>query len=271
MATAPASDMEFASSCFFPTDWHAVPLIEAKPYNYDSTIFSFGLPEGRSLDLPVCACILLQGTDEKGEPAIRPYTPMSSNDMVGRFDLLVKVYEQGVVSQYLKNLPIGSMVPFKHIKFNIKAQYPFGKKSITMISGGTGITPMYQALQKLVLTPGDSTEVTLLYGNKSVEDILLRDELDQLASQSNGRVKVVHVVGTKPDQEPIEGWSGELGWVDEAKVKKYGYPPSDDTLVMVCGVPSLYEVFCGPRDQKELKEGSVLHKLGYTMDMVSKF
>ena len=270
MATAPPASAEYASSCFFPTDWHSVPLVGVKPYNHDSKVFTFGLPEGRSLDLPVCACILLQGKDKNGEDAVRPYTPISGNT-VGHFDLLVKVYEQGVVSQYLNNLAVGSLVPFKHIKFNIKAQYPFGKKSITMISGGTGITPMYQALELLCMTPGDETKITLLYGNKSPEDILMKDELDALAAKSGGRLKVVHVVGTQQDQPPIPGWDGELGWVDAAKVEKYGYPPSDDTLVMVCGVPSLYEVFCGPRTEPELKEGSVLHKLGYTTSMVAKF
>ena len=34
-------------------------------------------------------------------------------------------------------------------------------------------------------------------------------------------------------------WDGELGWVDQAKVAKHCYPPSDDTLVFVCGVPAM--------------------------------
>ena len=271
VAMPPPEGLEYASKCFFPTEWHGVPLTNVTQYNHDSTIFSFGLPEGRSLDLPVCACLLLQGKDKEGNDAVRPYTPMSSNDVVGRFDLLVKVYEQGVISQYLNNLAIGSLVPFKHIPFNIKAEYPFGKKTLTMISGGTGITPMFQALQCLCLTPGDETKITLLYGNKSVDDLLLRAELDDLASKSNGRLNVVHVVGTRPDEPPIEGWDGELGWVDAAKIEKYGYPPSDDTLVMVCGLPAMYDVFCGPRTEPELKEGTVLHKLGYTTTMVAKF
>ena len=81
-----------------------------------------------------------------------------------------------------------------------------------MIAGGTGITPMYQALQ-LLAQSDDATEVTLLYGNKSPADVLLKDELDELAKKSSGRIKIVNVVGERPDQPPIEGWDGELGYV----------------------------------------------------------
>merc|ERR1711966_649811 len=103
---------------------------------------------------------------------------------------------KGVVTQWLNKLPPGSMVGFKHIPFNIKAQYPFeGKKKLNLICGGTGVTPMYQALQKIVDTPGDSLEVVVLVGNRTPADILLQIELEEVVKKGNGRVKVVHVVG----------------------------------------------------------------------------
>ena len=131
-AVMPDPALERCSTCFFPTEFHQVPLIGVKTYNYDTKIFTFGLPEDVSLDLPVCACLLVQGYDDAGEPAIRPYTPTSPNEQKGSFDLMVKIYEKGVVSQWLNNLQIGTLVGFKHIPFNIKAQYPFaGKKKVS--------------------------------------------------------------------------------------------------------------------------------------------
>ena len=56
----------------------------------------------------------------------------------------------------------------------------------------------------------------------------------------------------------------------QSKVEQYAHPPSPETLVFVCGLPALYDVFCGPRTEKELAEGSVLQQLGYTSDMVAK-
>ena len=132
----PDPALERCSTCFFPTEFHQVPLIGVRSYNYDTKILSFGLPEAVSLDLPVCACLLVQGFDKAGEPAIRPYTPTSPNEQKGSFDLLVKIYEKGVVSQWLNNLETGAMVGFKHIPFNIKSQYPFaGKKKVSHTLG----------------------------------------------------------------------------------------------------------------------------------------
>ena len=154
-------------------------------YNHDSTIYTFGLPDDVSLALPVCACLLMRASGRgrveggakdawDGSDAVRPYTPISDNAMVGKFELLVKRYPDGAASEWLHGLELGSMVAFKHIKFNIKArnllrpappcrrtrvpsahalprprrqaQYPFeGKKKFLMLCAGTGITPMYQA------------------------------------------------------------------------------------------------------------------------------
>ena len=284
MSDAP---LEYASTCIIPTTFTDFKLIGKKDYNYDSQVYSFEIPGGKPLGLPVCACILLKapgrgrkdggGKDDfDGSDAVRPYTPFSPPEQAGSFDLLVKRYDGGAVSTWLHELPVGSMVGFKHIKFNIKAQYPFeGAKRITLLCAGTGLTPMFQALHKLMTTPGDERPVVLLYGNKAPADILLKEQLDAWA-KANPRLKVVHVVGNRPDDPPPPGWAttdtyvAETGWIDEAKISKYCHAPAADTMVFVCGLPPMYAALCGPRTEKELKEGSTLHKLGYTTAMVSK-
>ena len=62
----------------------------------------------------------------------------------------------------------------------------------------------------------------------------------------------------------------DAGWIDKAKIEKYCFPPSEDTLLFVCGLPPMYQILCGPRTEKELAEGTVLHQLGYTTSMVAK-
>ena len=187
----------------------------------------------------------------------------------------MKRYPNGAVSQYLHELSIGDRVAFKHIKFNIKAQYPFeGAQNITLLAAGTGITPMYQALLKLMNTPGDSRKVTLLYGSKSKADILLLPELEVMAKAHTDRLKIVHIVGTSPTDSPPSEWdhvaSVQGGWIDEAKIKEYAAPPANDTLIFVCGLPGMYDALCGPRTEPELAEGSVLQRLGYSQKMVAK-
>jgi len=220
------AEKEYASSCYLPTEWTPLALLAKREYNHDSTLYDFELPEGTSLNLPACACILLlaPGAEKDGSDAVRPYTPISANEVSGRFQLLVKRYAQGAVSQYLHALEPGAMVSFKHIAFNVKRQYPFAPaRTISLIAAGTGIAPVYQALLRLMNEPGDDRQVVLLYGNKSPADILLKGELDAMVTKAAGRLKVVHVVGETPDAPPPPGWAStatytaEVGWVDEAR------------------------------------------------------
>ena len=128
------STPEYASSCFLPTSWTPLKLAARTEHNHDTTLYDFEIPSGESLNLPVCACLLLRapgrGRKEGGgatdfDPsadAVRPYTPVSDNSMTGKFQLLIKRYEGGAVSQWLAGIPVGSPVDFRHISFNIKEQ-----------------------------------------------------------------------------------------------------------------------------------------------------
>ncbi|CAN0527853.1 unnamed protein product, partial [Ectocarpus sp. 12 AP-2014] len=70
---------------------------------------------------------------------------------------------------------------------------PNVKKEIGMIAGGTGITPMLQVLQELLLNPEDKTKVTLLFANVTAADIMLKAEIDKLAAEHDN-FDIVYVV-----------------------------------------------------------------------------
>eukprot|EP00658_Telonema_sp_P-2_P036949 TRINITY_DN26627_c0_g1_i2.p1 TRINITY_DN26627_c0_g1~~TRINITY_DN26627_c0_g1_i2.p1 ORF type:complete len:217 (-),score=28.39 TRINITY_DN26627_c0_g1_i2:97-747(-) len=122
---------------------------------------------------------------------------------------MIKVYQEwgdqryphsyrpaGAVSNFLANLSLGGCAQFKHIGANLKISYPFvGVRTITMIAVGAGIAPMIQALHKLLETKDDDTHVVLLYGNRTVPDILMRDRLELWASHP--RFRFIPVVGSR--------------------------------------------------------------------------
>lgn len=167
---------------------------------------------------------------------------------------MVKAYPTGVVSSYLHSLKVGDQVevkgPMRKLKYS-----PNAKKTITMIAGGTGITPMYQVLQEITHNPTDTTEVHLLYANHTEKDIILRDELLCMA-RACPNIKVTFVTGhiTKD--------------MIAAAAK-----PSADTWVFVCGPPGFMTAVSGPKTV-DYKQGPVcgyLQELGYNEDMVFKF
>jgi cytochrome-b5 reductase len=260
--------------CYFPTDFVAVPVRAVREVTADSRVITFGLPEGVSLSLPVSSCILMKatGAGKDGADVIKPYNPISPNTVKGSFDLLIKIYPGGGASQFAGKLEPGDMVPFKQVKPNVKPfRYPFvGVQKITMLAGGTGIAPMIQALYPILETAGETTQVRLIYSNKSPDDIMLKPELDYLASKHADRFQVIYVVGESDDDDRAvanEGWAGETGWIDEEKVGRLAFPPAEGTRVWVCGVDDMYVALAGSR-LKPLAAGSALHNLGFTEDMV---
>ena len=90
---------------------------------------------------------------------MRAYTPTSSNDDVGYFDLVIKVYfknvhpkfpDGGVLSQHFDSLEIGDEMevkgPIGHITYNGRGNFKIHGNDVKLnevglISGGTGITP----------------------------------------------------------------------------------------------------------------------------------
>ena len=60
-----------------------------------------------------------------------------------------------------------------------------------MFAAGTGITPLFSVMQH-VLDSAHEHEVSLFYGNSSLNDILLREELEVLARHP--RVNVTHIL-----------------------------------------------------------------------------
>jgi cytochrome-b5 reductase len=253
--------------------------MERFPVSSTSSVLRFALPDKtQALHLSTCACILANA-DIDGEGVTRPYTPISTNAMIGCFDLLVKNYgPTAKMSRHLHEIKPGEMINFKHISFNVKIQAPFPYNHICMIVGGTGITPMIQALHAIL--GGDSNnkkkqKVTMLYGSRVSDDILGKELLDKWQADHADQFTCVHVLSHEPDDSD---WKGARGFVDKAKIEKY-FPPSnnnnnddDDSsfCIFVCGPPPMYNALTGPRDEPDSVKG-VLGEMGYKPNQVYKF
>lgn len=263
--------------CVFSEEWKAAPLVSKAAISHDTRVFTFGLEEGKALGLSTCACLLMKGVDgpldAEGKPVIRPYTPVSTNAMLGKFELMVKVYPDGKMSQHLDKLEVGQSVHFKHVGGNVKIQYPFNNKpEIGMIVGGTGITPMIQALHAILGTKGDACKVSMLYGSKTSKEILATETLDAWAASCSDRFKVTHVLSDEPADS--SSWTGARGFITRELIEANLPMPDSDCMIFVCGPPPMYAALSGPRDapgQPPSELAGVLKEMGYRTEQVVKF
>ena len=197
---------------------------------------------------------------------MRPYTPVSTNAMLGAFQLMVKVYPDGAMGNQLARLAVGDSVDFKHIPFNVKVQYPFGAREVVMLVGGTGIAPMLQALHALLGTPHDTSRTTLLYSSKSQADILAGETLSAWEAAHPSKLRVHHTLTREPEGS---GWLGRRGRIDAHLLHEQLPPPSESVLIFVCGPPAFYDALCGPRTDEALS--GTLAEMGYSAEQVVKF
>ena len=101
-----------------------------------------------------------------------------------------------------------------------------------MIAGGTGITPFMQILVDAAAEV-DGPELSLIFCNKTEQDILLKDQLDSLSEQG---LNLHYVV-----ESPSENWNGHTGLLNEDLIEDLIPNPSDGHLVMHCGQPGMNE------------------------------
>jgi cytochrome-b5 reductase len=135
-----------------------------------------------------------------------------------------------------------------------------------MIVGGTGITPMLQALHALLGTPGDDTEISLVVSNRAQKDILAREALASWEVEHSGRLRITHTLTREPEGS---GWQGRRGRIDRALLQELIPPPSEDVAVFVCGPAGMYTYVSGPRGEEGLQ--GVLADMGYAPSQVVKF
>lgn len=83
----------------------------------------------------------------------------------------------------------------------------------------------YQIIRAISEDKTDITEISLIYANRSEEDILMRSQLDRFSAQSNGQLKVYYMVGhTTPS------WTEGVGFVYKQIIEERLPVPSEGEM-----------------------------------------
>jgi len=216
-----------------PKAWKEFVLQEKVVISPNTALYRFALESKNDvLGLPVGQHISVSAEID-GKEVVRSYTPTSSDDDLGHFDLVVKTYEKGNISRYLSLVKIGQTVRIK----GPKGQFiytPHLATQLGMIAGGTGITPMLQIIRAALKNPSDKTRMSLIYANVNEDDILLKTELDNLATTNPTRFKVHYVLNSPP-----QAWTGGVGFVTKAQIQEHLPPTSEGIKILMCGPPPM--------------------------------
>ena len=257
---------------FDPNEFRGFKLIATRYETQDTRRFSFALESPTAVaNVPIGSCIVCKFTDADGKDIVRPYTPISTNDTKGSFELLVKKYPKSKMGNYMFLMREGESLlmkgPYQKLKYTANMYSHIG-----MIAGGTGITPMYQVIRGVLDNPKDKTTLSLVYANNTRKDILLANELITL-QKTYPNFNAYFTLLEVPTR-----WLGGVGYVTAEIVKAFMPKPNEkNTMILVCGPPPMMKAISGDKDFSQggtPTQGSLsglLAELGYSSAQVFKF
>lgn len=161
------------------------------------------------------------------------------------------------MSQWLDKLTIGDKVmirgPIGRLFYFGDGRFKLGSKekpvqwrekkykNIGMLCGGTGITPLYQLILASSINGDNAINYSMIFGNKTTSDILLKNELDNLTNNPNINFKIQYTIN---NQE--KNWTGLVGYISRDHIEKHIFPPSDETLILLCGRGAMCKKYLFP-------------------------
>ncbi|KAI0638082.1 ferredoxin reductase-like C-terminal NADP-linked domain-containing protein [Trametes polyzona] len=231
----------------------------------------------------------------------RPFTPLEGIDSEGRMKFWIKRYERGEVGRWLHSKKVGDKI---EIRGPLKT-WPWQEgewDEVIMISGGTGITPFYQLIQKELLSrssPSSKTRFTLLHSSRRPTELPPAEMLRPLVAYSQAhpdRLRLsLFVDSSEGPSHPVVSSSdlavGRIGkaaienamgagsaswWCrllgGRASTRSQEPGTGNKVMFLVCGPDPMVAAIAGPfgRNFSQGEVGGALGELGYDKESVWK-
>lgn len=156
---------------------------------------------------------------------------ISNSPTEGGYVEVTKRITGSAFSQRLNEIEAGARV---------SVAFPFGSftlekglSKVAMLSGGIGITPL-RSMARYIFDSGLSTDVCLLYSNRSVDEIAFREDFECMCA-SCANIRVVHTVSR------VDAcWNGKVGRIDAPMIREE-IPDYSDRCFFVCGPPPMVD------------------------------
>ncbi len=125
--------------------------------------------------------------------------------------------------------------------FTFEGEY----EKIAFLSGGIGITPI-RSICKFATDMKLPTDIVLLYGNNKEQDIIFRQDLDEM-ERVNKNMRVVYTLTSQDIAR--QAWHGRTGYIDEKMIKEE-IPDYKERTFYICGPPKMVGSLVNVLDNK---------------------
>ena len=182
-------------------------------------------------------------TAPDGYQAQRSYSIASAPEHHAKLDITIELLDDGEVSPYFHHVvESGDQVEFRGPVGGPFTWRVGESDGLILVAGGSGIVPIMSMLRHREVAANQLIPTVLLYSSRTADDIIYRDELDQMAANDVG-LSIVHTLTR--GQPP--GWQGERRRVDQRM-----FDDASDALARIQAdgtvPPQVRCYICGPTD-----------------------
>jgi ferredoxin-NADP reductase len=160
------------------------------------------------------------------EEVVRAYSIASGPRSDGTYELAVTKVEGGPMSNWLHALEPGATVVQSHAQGFFTLDEP--SRPVLFVATGTGVSP-FRAMLEAMKDDRPDDPVTLLFGNRTEEDILYCAEFEALAREWPGFTFVPTL------SRPSPAWTGKTGYV-QTHLRELLAPHGTNVDAYVCGL-----------------------------------
>ena len=223
-----------------PMVWETA-VSEVVPRTKDVKSFRFPKPEGFQYKAGQWMYINIR---IEGVQKLHHFT-ISSSPTENYIEFTKKITD----SQYSQALD--KMKPGDWAKINA----PFGEftlggenEKIGALTGGSGITPL-MSICRYCTDKKLPTSIVMLYSNKTENEIVFKDELDEI-QKMNPNIVIKNVLTREPE------WKGLKGHIDADMIKAQ-IPDYKERVFYICGPPSLNQAMKKALEGLNLREDRI--------------
>jgi ring-1,2-phenylacetyl-CoA epoxidase subunit PaaE len=174
--------------------FHSLRIIDIRKETADCVSIAFHVPTELISDYEFRAgqYLTLKAIIE-GEEIRRAYS-LCSAPFEKEWRIAVKRMENGKFSTYANSkMNIGDYLEVSTPSGNFKINETFyNYQSVVLFAAGSGITPIISIVKELLKTQSNSF-ITLFYGNKGLNDVIFREQLENLKNQHLNRLSINHI------------------------------------------------------------------------------
>ncbi|XP_022688812.1 cytochrome b5 reductase 4-like isoform X4 [Varroa jacobsoni] len=218
-----------------------VNLVVREQITHDTYLFTFEMPKGTLVFVPVGQHVSLRVPLEDGSMCTRSYTPVvpsleaaarSPSSDGRRIHLLIKIYDKGQMTQKLDSMSVGDQILMADSVGTFVVHRYVELENLVLLGAGTGFTPMVRMILWALYNCKDIKQVRLMSFHKTFNDIIWREQLEYL--QQTDKRFIHDIILSEAD----DSWTGKTGRI-RSELLRDTIPSERDgkLLVGICGPP----------------------------------